>query len=266
MTELRVRNPLVNWQELDEADPGDEHDDVTDLFDPAGRAHGTLGRSFAHADAGEYQHVGFATAVPISVPGPLTVKRSLVEQTCPGRSRLEARQHGTAATPRRVCVQALIDAPGLPEWPGFYMDNGHLPYRVPDLHAQAAGAWRHIVNGQQREGRLILTARDTNTHGPGPSVDPAGVTLTRPVDAIDKVVAVPAGPASSRRLRCEVIKSRDVRLTIDGHDAKGLLLRLTYPPTRDALILWVVTANIGRKAGPRETRANIALVRRGFRR
>jgi hypothetical protein len=265
VTEIRVRDPLVGWQEIDEADPGDEHEDITDLFGEP--AHGTLARSFMLADGkpAGYTHAGFNQATPVSVPAPLAVTRTVVTQTCPGRSRTDARKAGTAATPHRVCVQALIDVPGLPDWPGWWHDNGHLPFQVPDLAAHAAGAWRHVVNEQQRDGRLIITTRDTNTHGPGPSIDPLGVTLTRPVDLIDKIVVVPTTPASSRRLTYEVLDRHDVNLTIDGHNAKGILTRITNPHTGDAVIVWVVTCNIGRKGDAAKARANIALVRRGYR-
>lgn len=264
MTELRIADPLVGWQEIDEADPGDEHNDLDDKFDGPTRTtdrRGTVTRTFARG----YTHVGFDTAVPLSVPAPLTVTDHLVTVVSQGRSRVEAARVHTAATPHRPVVQALLTVPQLNGFPEWWHDNGHLPYRVPDLSAQAIKGWRHIVGAQHRAGYLVTSTRDTNTHGPGPSLDPTGRTLSRPMTGIDKIVAVPSRPTSPHRLTVEVLDRRVVNLTIDGHDARGVLLRLRSPETGDAVILWEVSANIGRKGDAAKARANIALVRRGFR-
>lgn len=237
-TVVRLTNPLVGWQEIDEADDAEEW--------------ASLRRCFAHG----YTHVGERTAVPISVPGGLEVRKQAVTVVSPGRSREAARVVGTAATPQRHVTQVLLGVKRLPSFPPFVDLNGHLPYRVPDLWAQAHQGWRQVAREWDAYPRL--TQRDTNRHGRMPSLQrDERQLLRRP--GIDKITLLP-GP----RLRVKVIRRRTVHLTIDGHNAEGALVRLTAH-NGDALQLWVVTANVGRGVTHREARANIALVRRGFR-
>ena len=252
---VRIADPLVGWQEIDEADAAAEHDILAEVFRRlpsglrAGAEHEALARTFGRG----YDHVGFGTACPISVPPGLVVRRWQVTQTCEGRRKV---------TPHRVCVQALIDVPGLRDWPGFVDLNGHLPYRAPDLWLIAHRKWRSIAQGWRDGGWTQLTQRDTNKHGHMPLLDVTERQLI-PGETIDKVSTIEG--RLGRRLHVDVLDRKRVNLTIDGHDARGVLVRLTQPTTGDQLVLWVVTANIGRKVSQREARANIALVRRGFR-
>lgn len=252
MTTVRIADPLVGWQEIDEADLADEHQLLAEVFRPgghrAGAEHATLARSFARG----YTHAGFATATPISVPPGLVVRRQHVDKTCEGRRKV---------TPHRVCVQALIDVPELRDWPAFLDLNGHLPLHAPDLWREAHQAWREISDDWRAGGWTQLTQRDTNWRQPMPKLD----AWERPllVEGVDRITTVRG--RLGRLLHVEVLDRRIVQLSIDGHDADGAKLKLTNPATADELILWVVTANIGRGVSQAEARANIALVRRGFR-
>jgi hypothetical protein len=258
VTVVRIRDPLVGWQEIDEADPADEASAIDDIFGgrAVGPGHGTLGRTFKRG----YEHVGFRTAVPISVPAGLQVVRSRVTQVSGGRSREAARAAGTGATPHRVVTQAVLAVDQLPDFPPFVDLNGHLPYRVPDLWQQAHKGWKAVAASYDEY--TTLTQRDTNRHGAMPRLA-ADERQLWPGKGIDRISRL--NGRGARRLQVRVTGRRRVRLTIDGHDALGVRLRLTAR-NGDAVQLWVVTANIGRKyATERQARANIALVRRGFR-
>lgn len=259
-TVVRIADPLVGWQEIDEADQAEEHDLLADLFRPGGHRrdaeHGTLARSFATG----YRHAGFGTAVPISVPPGLTLEQSKATQVSPGRSRAEAARVHTAATPQRVVVQALLSVDELPDFPAFVDLNGHLPFKVPDLWTEAHKGWRAVA--AEWSGRTVLTQRDTNRHGAMPKLAGDERQLL-PGDGIDRISRMLG--EGRQRLLVKVVRRRTVRLTIDGHNAQGVLVRLVDPRTTDAVQLWVVSCNIGRHVSQREARANIALVRRGFR-
>jgi hypothetical protein len=273
VTTVRIRDPLVGWQEIDEADQAGEHDLLADVFRPGGHKRGaergTLARTFARG----YVHAGFQQATPVSVPAGLTVLDTRVDLTCPGRSRVEAKRVGTAATPHRVLVGVKLRPTELPDFPAWWHENGHLPFMVPDLWDEANRRWQVITaarfdplltgpEDRTAAGRTITTTRDTNHHGPMPDlVRDRERQLLPGRDVIDRISSLV--PRGRNRVTVDVVERRTVNLTIDGHDAHGVRLALSHGA--DEVLVWVVTANIGRHVPQAVARANIARVRRGFR-
>ncbi len=198
---MRIRhgypNPVVGWQEIDEADGPDEHHILGNVFGPA-----------------TYRNVGFQKSVPISVPAPWTVEKGTATHAC---------QWLAHCTPDRWVVSALCTHPDLSE-PVVFM-NGHYPLaRLGGRQGRSRwrdtqAAWVKVAAEWHRRGYTIITTRDTNRLRRMPRLHPLERQLLP--NAISRISVIPGSVAVSK------VGSRDVNLTIDGHSARGVQLALT---------------------------------------
>lgn len=199
---VRVRHgfpgAIIGWQEIDEADTGDEHAMLAKTFGPD-----------------HYRNVGFEHAVPISVPAPWEVIDADVTEAC---------KFLPHATPNRYIVSALSKHPDLAE-PVVFMD-GHYPLaRLGGKEgaarwADTQRAWVVKAAEWHRAGHTIFTTRDTNRLHNMPKVHQLERQLLP--NAIARVSVIPGSVSVVRRGT-----PRHVNLTIDGHDAKGVDLVLS---------------------------------------
>ena len=137
-------------------------------------------------------------------------------------------------TPNRIIVSAQCRPADDPDFPPVIFLNGHYPL------ARAAAAkrlWKDCqrswteraqhLHDRAGGGFTIITMRDTNRHGPMPRIHPRERQLLAP--GIDRISVVPADASSPNLVTVRVLRRRVVNLTIDGHDARGVDLRLTAP-------------------------------------
>lgn len=197
----------IGWQEIDEADPGDEHGELHETVREV-----TPGTEWA----------GFATAVPITIPAGWHVIERRIDRTCPGKPK---------ATPARMCVSALIEH----EKTGirFVRLNGHYPLpRLAGWHLWEVchQSWRSIVDDWLDYGYTIVATRDRNLRGGENPLSPFQRELL-PKTLIDRITVIQA-PPGPRAVQVVAGKPRGVNLTIDGHNAHGVPLTLVPLPKR----------------------------------
>lgn len=178
---------VVGWQEIDEADTGDEHAMLTQLWPR---------QVFA----------GFGTAVPQLFNMPVIPQKSRVTVTSEGRAKV---------SPTRFCVQTIAE---VGPYKVVFM-NGHYPFNAPDLRRQCNREWTRLAHDWHEQGYPVITTRDTNWHGRVPKLHPRERLLTP--SGIDRITFIPASGVTAR-----VNKRHKINLTIDGHDAIGLTLSL----------------------------------------
>lgn len=200
---LRVRHgfpgAIIGWQEIDEADPADEHKILAATFGPA-----------------HYRNVGFAHAVPISVP--------LDWEIVPGSAKVtKASKWLAGASPDRFIVEVVATHPLLTEPVRFA--NGHYP--LARLGGKEGGrrwedcqaAWQSRAVEWHQSRITTVTTRDTNRLRRMPKVHPSERQLLP--NAISRISVIP-GSVDVKR-----IGTRVVNLTIDGHDAHAVDLVLS---------------------------------------
>lgn len=213
---------IIGWQEIDEYDAADEHG----ILDAIGRRWRRTGRRLAKAARrGRWRLVGFGQYVPLSIPTPWVLGSSEVKPACPGRSREEARKRGTGATPHRVIVIARARHPELPRVPFSFL-NGHLPYRVPDLHVVALHAWRDAIAEELEAGRVVVVTMDSNDHERELMLHPDQQQLSKP-GSIDRLIVIVPQQLRRRGVEVDAVRRVSTNLTIDGHDADGVVLEVT---------------------------------------
>lgn len=193
---------LIGWQEIDEADQADEHKLLAHIFGPD-----------------HYRNVGFRHSVPISVPAPWTVEQADVVFAC---------KFLPHATPNRYIVSALCSHPDLSE-PVVFL-NGHYPLaRLGGREGRARwsdcqASWVKRVLEWRQEGHTIVTTRDSNRLRFMPKLHPSERQLLP--NAISRISVIPGS------VGVKVVDRRDVNLTIDGHNARGVDLQLHAKPRR----------------------------------
>jgi hypothetical protein len=137
-------------------------------------------------------------------------------------------------TPHRVIVSARCRPADEPDFPPVMFLNGHYPLART---AVAKQIWRDCqaswtarvkeVHDASEGGFTIITTRDTNHHGPMPRIHPRERQLLTP--GIDRISVIPAEPSSPHLVTVRMLERRTLDLTIDGHDAHVVVLRLTAP-------------------------------------
>lgn len=197
----RVRHgffrPLVGWQEIDEADPDNEHNALDHIFGPE-----------------LYRNVARNHAVPISVPEPWEV----IDADVALASKWLAH-----ASPNRYVVSARCVHPGLAN-PVVFM-NGHYPLarlggkegraRWQDCHA----SWvKRVLDWRAADGDTIITTRDTNRLRRMPKLHPSERQMLP--NAISRITVIPGSTG------VKLLDRHNVNLTIDGHSARGVDLAL----------------------------------------
>ena len=205
---------LIGFQEIDEADAPDEHSRLTTRFPGPPQLHDDL----ASADEGTYTFAGFNQATPIAVPVPWVIVSESVKQTCKGRAQV---------TPHRVVVAARCRPTDEPDFPPVIFLNGHYPRGAADLWDDCQKSWKRRANDFHEQDLTIITTRDTNKPGRMPKLHPTERQLLKP--HIDRISVIPAKRSSPKFVSARVLSTRTVNLTIDGHDARAVKLRLTAP-------------------------------------
>ena len=222
---------FVGFQEIDEADAPDEAALVATRFPTVNQATGTgMHDELASAGQGTYAFAGFSgpgwkRATPIAVPTTWNIVRDSVRKSSDGLAHV---------TPNRVIVSARCRPVDDPHFPPVMFLNGHYPLARTE---EAKAIWKECqaswttraseVHDRPAGGFTIITTRDTNRHGPMPKIHPRERQLLTP--GIDRISVIPAQPSSPHRVTVHVLRRRVVNLTIDGHDARAVDLRLTAP-------------------------------------
>lgn len=222
---------FVGFQEIDEADSPDEAALVAARFPTADDAtRPELHDALASAGQATYAFAGFRgpgwkRATPIAVPTTWDILRQSVKKSSDGLAHV---------TPNRVIVSARCRPVDDPEFPPVMFLNGHYPLARKEAakplwkDCQASWAQRaNEVHDRPAGGFTIITTRDTNHHGRMPKIHPRERQLLTP--GIDRISVIPAEPSSPNRVTVRVLRRRVVNLTIDGHDAHAVDLRLTAP-------------------------------------
>lgn len=198
---VRVRHgfpgAVIGWQEVDEADRGDEHAMLAATF---GDDH--------------YRNISFPKACPISLPKPWTVEIATAHLACEALAK---------TTPRRYIIEAHCTHPDLDDAVVFL--NGHMPLarlggakgqeRWDECHA----AWVKVAHAVHISGYTILTTRDTNRLRNMPKLHPTERQLLP--NAISRISVIEGSVA------VRLLGRRNVNLTIDSHDARGVELSLS---------------------------------------
>lgn len=184
---MDMENLLIGFQEIDEADSGDEHGMLDSLWPSR-------------------QWSGFGDATPVLITRALNRRTARVSKTCEGRAHV---------TPHRVCVQSVCE---IGDYKFVHM-NGHYPFNAPDLRRDCNREWTRLAHEWFERGFTVITTRDTNWHGNMPKLHPKERLLTK-AGAIDRITVI------ENKIKVRVSKRHRVNLTIDGHDAVGLTLNL----------------------------------------
>jgi hypothetical protein len=226
-----VPGAFVGFQEIDEADAPDEGALIPLRFTPVGEAP-QPGMQDVFTSEGQPTYTfagtsgpGWKRATPVAVPSTWKIVRRSVTKASDGLAKV---------TPHRVIVTVRCRPAGDPDFPPVVFLNGHYPLarttkakrvwdecqaswveRAADLHEHADG------------GFTMITTRDTNRHGRMPRIHPRERQLLPP--DIDRISIIPAEPSSPHLVTARVLDRTVVNLTIDGHDAHGVVLRLTAP-------------------------------------
>jgi len=222
---------FVGFQEIDEADSPDEAALVKTRFPTVDDAMPPgLQDVLASAGEGTYAFAGFRgpgwkRATPIAVPTTWDILRHSVRKSSDGLAHV---------TPNRVIVAARCRPVGDPDFPPVMFLNGHYPLAhkeaAKQLWKDCQVSWTERANeihDRPAGGFTIITTRDTNHHGPMPKIHPRERQLLTP--GIDRISVIPAEPSSPHRVSVHVLRRRVVNLTIDGHNAHAVDLRLTAP-------------------------------------
>jgi hypothetical protein len=186
--------------------------------------HDELTGQHTYAFAG-FDGPGWKRATPVAVPTTWEIVRQSVRKASDGLAHV---------TPHRVIVSALCRPTDDPDFPPVMFLNGHYPLART---AAAKAVWKECqaswvdrvqkVHDAASGGFTIITTRDTNRHGPMPRIHPLERQLLRP--AIDRVSVVQADPSSPNLVTVRLVRRQVANLDIDGHDAHGVVLRLTAP-------------------------------------
>jgi hypothetical protein len=222
---------FVGFQEIDEADSPDEAALIEARF-PSGDDGSPLRMHDALASSGQgtYAFAGFSgpgwkRATPFGVPTTWDVLRQSARKSSDGLAHV---------TPHRVIVSAQCRPADDPDFPPVMFLNGHYPLArteaAKQLWRDCQASWTaraNKVHDAAEGGFTIITTRDTNRHGPMPKVHPRERQLLAP--GIDRISVIPAESSSPHLVTVRVLDRRVVNLTIDGHDAHAVVLRLTAP-------------------------------------
>ena len=215
---------FIGFQEINEANPGvDRESLILTEFDPPHTA--LTDYAFAALEDGP----PWKKATPIAVPPTWELVSFSVKKTSDGLAK---------GTPNRVVVTARCRSRQQPDFPPLLFLNGHYPldhsHKHPELNAELRQRWhacqaswvRRVKKLHEKSDLTILTTRDTN-HGKGmPPIHPDENQLLD--DAlIDRISVIPAKADSPNRVTVKVLEKRPINLTIDGHNAHLVHLRLT---------------------------------------
>jgi hypothetical protein len=220
---------FVGFQEIDEADSPDEATLVVTRFPAVEAAPRTgLHEVLASSGRGTYAFAGFhgpgwKRATPIAVPTTWEILRHSVRKSCNGLAHV---------TPTRVIVSARCRPVDDPDFPPVVFLNGHYPLARKETakkrwkDCQASWTERaNEVHDRPGGGFSMITTRDTNLHGRMPKIHSRERQLLP--SGIDRISVIPAEPSSPHQVTVRVLRHRVVNLTIDGHDAHAVDLRLT---------------------------------------
>ncbi len=186
--------------------------------------------ALASSGQGTYAFAGFSgpgwkRATPFGVPTTWNVLRQSARKSSDGLAHV---------TPHRVIVSAQCRPADDPDFPPVMFLNGHYPLArteaAKQLWRDCQASWTaraNKVHDAAEGGFTIITTRDTNRHGPMPKVHPRERQLLAP--GIDRISVIPAESSSPHLVTVRVLDRRVVNLTIDGHDAHAVVLRLTAP-------------------------------------
>jgi hypothetical protein len=222
---------FVGFQEIDEADAPDETALVHTRFPtPDGTPPTPLHDVLATEAQGTYEFAGFTgpgwkRATPIAVPTAWAILRHSVRKSSDGLAHV---------TPNRVIVSARCQPVENPAFPPVVFLNGHYPlaHKKPakELWKNCQAAWTeraHEIHDRPAGGFTIISTRDTNHHGPMPKIHPDETQLLK--RGIDRISVITAPPSSKHHLTVRLLNRRVIDLTIDGHNAHAVDLRLTAP-------------------------------------
>lgn len=222
---------FVGFQEIDEADSPDEAALILKRFPGVENGsqpgmHDTL-ESSGH---GTYAFAGFSgpgwkRATPLAVPTTWDILRQSATKSSDGLARV---------TPNRVIVSARCRPTGDRDFPPVVFLNGHYPLArtavAKQLWRECQASWTaraEELHDASDGGFTMITTRDTNRHGPMPRIHTQERQLLSP--GIDRISVIPAESSSPHLVTVRVLDRRVVNLTIDGHDAHAVVLRLTAP-------------------------------------
>lgn len=224
---------FVGFQEIDEADAPDEAALLLARF-PSADETGSTGMHDVLESAGRHRYrfagftgPGWKKATPLAVPTTWDIVAQSVKKSSDGLAKV---------TPHRAIVSARCRPADNPDFPPVVFLNGHYPLART---AAAKRLWRDCqaswisrareIHDSAEGGFTIITTRDTNRRGPMPRLHPRERQLLVP--GLDRISVIPAEPSSPNLVTVRVLRRRMVNLTIDGHDARGVELRLTAPNT-----------------------------------
>ena len=224
---------FVGFQEIDEADAPDEAALLLARFPSADEA-GPTGMHDVLESAGRHRYAfagftgpGWKKATPLAVPTTWNIVTQSVKKSSDGLALV---------TPNRAIVSAQCRPADDPDFPPVMFLNGHYPLArtapAKELWRDCQTSWTSRaaeLHDRAGGGFTIITMRDTNRHGPMPRIHPRERQLLAP--GIDRISVIPAEPSSPSLVTVRVLRRRVVNLTIDGHDARGVELRLTAPNT-----------------------------------
>jgi hypothetical protein len=221
---------FVGFQEIDEADAPDEAALIVARFPRVETTPTGMHDELTSSGKRTYTFAGFSgpgwkRATPFAVPTTWHILRQSVRKSSDGLARV---------TPHRVIVSALCRPVDDPDFPPVMFLNGHYPLArtavAQRIWKDCQASWTERVeevHGSSGGGRTIITTRDTNRRGPMPKVHPGERQLLSP--GIDRISVIPAERSSPHLVTVRVVGRRRLDLTIDGHDAHGVDLRLTAP-------------------------------------
>lgn len=209
---------VIGWQEIDEADPADEHGILTDLARKFLRLATAAHRKLARVARRGWRQVGFAQHCPLSLPRSWPLLSADVKPACQGREHV---------TPNRVIVIGRTRLPVVEVEASFL--NGHLPFNAPDLWAIAVAAWVRAVALEVDANRIVFITMDSNHHGPTPQLHPRQRILVGESD-IDKVIVILPRLLQRAGVKVDLVRLKSANLDIDGHDADGAVVEVSVPP------------------------------------
>ena len=226
-----VPGAFVGFQEIDEADAPDEAALIPLRFTPVGEVP-QPGMQDVFTDEGQPTYAfagtsgpGWKRATPVAVPSTWEIVRQSTRKASDGLAQV---------TPNRVIVTARCRPTVDAGFPPVVFLNGHYPLArtavAKRIWAECQASWvtrAAEIHDATEGGFTIITMRDTNRHGRMPKIHPDERQLLAP--GIDRISIIPAEPSSPHLVTARVLDRPVVNLTIDGHDAHGVVLRLTAP-------------------------------------
>jgi hypothetical protein len=197
-------DPLVLWQEINEADAFDQMAMIRKVFGP------------------RYEHAAANMREPISVP------KTEFE---PGKTRVSKIMDGVAvskpgpASPNRFVITSMATPKGCEEEVAFV--NTHFANFPPgsDKWDQCLRGLRNVLDVLHENGVTAVWEGDTNAEGRMPKVHPKE---RRIISTRDDYMGIVPG-----RTRVIVHGTGKVRMTIDGHD--GIWARMQFRDRRGNL-------------------------------